>query len=96
MSGMLTQAQWVALIGQSFEIAFDGPPIIVRLAIVRSTDSSLNPSHEAFALEFSGPLDPLLPQGTYTFTHPEFGQFEVFIVPVARAKEGVTYEAVFN
>jgi hypothetical protein len=38
----------------------------------------------------------LLPQKTYPFTNPGMGKLSIFIVPIAREKDGVIYEAVFN
>jgi hypothetical protein len=48
----------------------------------------------AFRLEFVGPADPPLPQGTYPF---EVGdeEHDIFIVPVAREAAGFRYEAIF-
>lgn len=96
MSRMLTQAQWTARIGEIFEISLAGQTVSLRLAVVSTGNSRPGPSREAFSLEFTGPLNSPLPQATYLFGHPEFGQFPVFMVPVARNKEGFTYEAVFN
>ena len=48
----------------------------------------------AFRLEFVGPVDPLLPQGIYSF---EVGgaKHDIFIVPIARNPSGCRYEAIF-
>jgi hypothetical protein len=37
-----------------------------------------------------------LPQATYRFEHETIGAFDLFIVPVGRTAQGVSYEAVFS
>jgi hypothetical protein len=51
---------------------------------------------ERFSAFFVGPEQPLLPQLTYTVNHEQMGEFELFLVPVARIDGGFRYEAVFN
>ena len=48
----------------------------------------------AFRLEFLGPPEPVLEQGTYEL-RTEADRFEIFIVPVAHSAKGTTYEAIF-
>jgi hypothetical protein len=48
----------------------------------------------SFRLEFVGPVDPLLPQGTYPFDVAG-AEHEIFIVPIARDASGCRYEAIF-
>lgn len=38
----------------------------------------------------------ILPQATYTLEHDELGGWPLFIVPIARGEQGVSYEAVFS
>ncbi|ATY33126.1 DUF6916 family protein [Sphingomonas psychrotolerans] len=49
----------------------------------------------SFRLEFLGPGEPVLPQGTYRFTRGGEDGHEIFIVPVAREADNIRYEAVF-
>jgi hypothetical protein len=51
---------------------------------------------ECFALVFRGSHNAPLRQETYTVTHESLGKFDMLVVPIARNKEGVYYEAVFN
>lgn len=51
---------------------------------------------EPFTLYFKSPSPVLLPQKIYPFSNPAMGKLSIFIVPVAREKDGVIYEAVFN
>jgi len=48
----------------------------------------------SFRLEFRGPFDPLLPQGTYTFRR-EGTAHDIFVCPIGREEDGTRYEAVF-
>jgi hypothetical protein len=49
-----------------------------------------------FSLLFLGPPSFVLPQATYRFEHETIGAFDLFIVPVGRTAQGVSYEAVFS
>src|SRR5258708_6511726 len=51
---------------------------------------------ESFVLYFKCQSPVLLPQKTYPFTNAGMGKLSIFIVPIAREKDGVIYEAVFN
>jgi hypothetical protein len=55
-------------------------------------DPKLVGSEDAFALEFSGPS--ALQGGIDTFTHPDLGNFELFVSPVDAG--GTAYEVVVN
>ena len=48
-----------------------------------------------FSVIFLGPLEPELPQGMHTLSHPQIGDLDVFLVPIARDEEGMRYETVF-
>lgn len=51
---------------------------------------------ERFSVYFQGPAEPHLPQMLYPFQHAEMGEFEMFLVPLAKNDRGFRYEAVFN
>ncbi len=51
---------------------------------------------ECFALVFIGSHNAPLRQETYTVTHESLGKFDMLVVPIARNRKGVYYEAVFN
>ena len=57
---------------------------------------SNNLASEYFALTFLGPVDPILPQGSYPFESPALGRFNLFIVPAARDAQSTQYQATFN
>ena len=68
----------------------------VSLKLSKISDLQLSPRQERFAINFTGPLDAKLPQGSYDFEHDEMGKFLLFIVPLIGDEEGMVYEAVFN
>ena len=52
--------------------------------------------YEQFSLHWDGPPMPMLRQGTHRVTHPDIGEIDVFIVPIAQVAGAVRYEAVFS
>lgn len=85
-------------VGEAFRLEFaDHPPVELTLV-----DAAPGPwqrpegGKTAFRLEFSGPGDALLEQRTYRMQHPELGELDLFIVPLAGTEKGATYEAVVN
>lgn len=51
---------------------------------------------QPFALLFKCAKPVILPQKIYPFENSAFGKMEIFIVPVARDKDGIVYQAIFN
>lgn len=69
-----------------------------QLELTLEKTAELNPSARAagsFRLEFRGPTEPILEQGTHSF-HQGEDVLDIFIVPVARDASGTLYEAIFN
>ncbi|MDQ3815605.1 MAG: twin-arginine translocation signal domain-containing protein [Armatimonadota bacterium] len=46
------------------------------------------PQGESFTLVFLGPAEPSLPQDTYTITHPQLGEFILFLSAGGKHKKG--------
>lgn len=71
------------------------PPVSITLVEVRA--GRPRPGlRDPFALTFTGPGHLTLDQGVHPLTHPAMGLLELFLVPVARDADVVTYEAVFG
>ena len=51
---------------------------------------------ERFSLFFYGPGAYPLSQQIYRLAHERMGEFDIFLVPVAREERGFRYEAVFS
>ena len=94
----LTFDQFSDRVGESFALTTDGQ--VVPLELTAATESSEaggqgpdGQSRRQFSLVFSGP-EPL-PQATYTLTHTELGELELFLVPLGPGPQGMRYEAAF-
>lgn len=68
----------------------------IELQLVELREGRSSSRQEQFALLFCGPHAAPLAQGMYPLQHQLLGEFELFIVPVARDAQGLYYEAVFN
>lgn len=55
-----------------------------------------NAARAPFSLLFRNSAAFLFPQQTYRMRHARVGSFDIFLVPVAREREGFLYQAVFN
>lgn len=80
--------------GESFALVLGDNNLAFSLDRVRRLPDS-GRDGGAFVLDWKGPYEPLLPQGIYSFSHGG-EDFEMFIVPVGRDRDGTQYEAVFN
>lgn len=49
-----------------------------------------------FSLLFRNASSFLFPQQIYRMQHPRLGEIGIFLVPVAREREGFLYQAIFN
>ena len=67
-----------------------GGEIIARLQRLTSFDVARE--FEQYSMLFIGPVQPLLPQGTYLFTHATLGKLSLFMVPVGQDAQGTQYE----
>jgi hypothetical protein len=97
MAAPLTEAEFSKHVNTKFRVAIE-PPLELELTQVKGY---LSKAHEQTGMErfsafFFGPLDPYLPQNTYSFEHEQMGAFDMFLVPVSRDESGFRYEAVFN
>ena len=66
------------------------------LDLVECVDGYLTPRQEQFSLRFRGDPGQVFPQRIYPMEHDSIGDFELFLVPIARDDSGTYYEAVFN
>lgn len=83
--------------GETFELSDEAAGTLdLKLAAVRGTGLQGQAPREQFSLHFHGPADPVLPQKIYRLKNAEAGEMDLFLVPVARNDDGVTYEAVFT
>lgn len=89
-------------IGDTFRLELEGGEVQLELVeveeggteAVRAADAAGLP--RPFSIVFRGPVEPLVPQGTYPVTQAEIGSFPLFIVPIAQDASGTQYQAVFG
>ena len=95
MEASLTYEEFSKHANTKFQVHFENNTV-VELELAKVSEIKLHPRQEEFTIEFRGPLDMVLSQGTHFFTHDQMGQFELFLVPVRQDEQGFYYEAVFN
>lgn len=90
-------------VGETFRIPLQGDQAIeFELAEARSLFDPYagrpgpRTARVPFALEFKGPLTPVLPQRIYPFEHATLGRHELFIVPIGPAQDRMRYEVIFT
>lgn len=67
-----------------------------NLNLIEVTGQGMTARQENFSAIFHGPMDRFIQQGMVKLSHEKLGEFELFLVPIARDKDGFQYEAVFN
>ncbi len=99
MSEWQTEAEFRQHLNTPFRVQVNAPkPIDLTLVAVESrpADASEEQGMERFSVFFSGSPELLLPQNTYRLAHPEMGEFDIFLVAIAKEADGYRYEAVYN
>jgi len=99
MSDMQTEAEYSRNLNTKFRLLVDAPqPIDLTLVEVtpRKVDSTEEQGMERFSAVFMGPREILLPQQIYRVSHPEMGEFDIFLVGLGQDPDGFRYEAVYN
>ena len=99
MSDFQTEAEFAKHVNTNFRVELEESGHM-DLKLVSVTPRKVEPTEQAgmerFSAVFSGPLEFLLPQRTYHMTHPEMGEFDVFLVAIGKEADGFRYEAVYN
>jgi hypothetical protein len=99
MAEFQTAAEYAKHLNTIFGVPIDETRS-VDLKLVAVTPKRVEPHEQAgmerFSALFSGPLDAPLPQQIYRITHPEMGEFEIFLVAIGQEPDGFRYEAVYN
>lgn len=86
-------------VGEVFPISEEGVPAI---PLILQQAEPLNPAmaprgvRPPFSLTFLARDPRVLPQRIYRMEHQELGEVSIFLVPVAKDAEGVSYQATFN
>ena len=99
MSDFQTEAEFAKQVNTDFRVELDESGHM-DLKLVSVTPRKIEPTEQAgmerFSVVFAGPPDVFLQQRTYKMTHPEMGEFYVFLVAIGKEPDGFRYEAVYN
>ena len=99
MAASLTENEFSKHVNTKFRVVLDAENgVDLDLTEVKGYMSKHNEQTgmERFSIYFQGPAEPSLPQKVYPFQHAEMGEFEMFLVPIAKNDRGFRYESVFN
>jgi hypothetical protein len=80
-------------VGKSFTVQAAGHNVTLLLRACQPLPGSKRDGG-AFRLEFSGPLNPQLGQGVFSF-QIDHDQFGIFIVPLGQGQNSARYEALY-
>lgn len=91
----LTIQDFEKLVDAAFEVRSTPTKLQLSLLEVKAMGAGERDGG-AFSVLWQGPMEPVLEQSIYTLYQPDFGEQEVFLVPVAEKDVGIQYEAVFT
>ncbi|MBE0611635.1 MAG: hypothetical protein IH609_19800 [Dehalococcoidia bacterium] len=87
----------MAWLGVAFRVSDLAAPLTLRLESITPAGAlPVGGGRQPFSLVFRGPANPLLPQAIYRLESDAVEPLEIFLVPIGRDADGVTYEAIFN
>ena len=94
----LTLATFEPLVGDAFAVGSEATGVVpIELVLESATSAGDWPGgRQPFSLIFRGPPEPALPQAIYALVHAGLGALQIFVVPIARDAEGVSYQAIFT
>jgi len=95
---ILTLEHFAGCVGQSFDLDLGTSTISVTLSNAELLAGTISPGvrREPFSLLFRSASAVLLPQKIYRLSNQALGVLDVFLVPVARDRNGIIYQAVFS
>jgi hypothetical protein len=74
----------------------DAPPIELKLVEAKLVKNYLNAARAPFSLLFTTQGDFVLPQRQYRLRNEALGTLTIFIVPIGKTGDTVTYQAIYN
>ena len=94
---LLSLEHFAGCINETFAAALDGMEVPFVLVEARPVQGqSRNAARAPFSLLFRNASAFLFPQQTYAMRHPRVGDVGIFLVPIARDRDGFIYQALFN
>lgn len=95
---LLTLAHFAACVDQTFAAAMNDGEVPFVLVEARPIQGSppQGAMRAPFSLLFRNDSPFLFPQQMYRMRHARMGEVGIFLVPIARERDGFLYQAVFN
>jgi len=91
----LTSGDFEAFLNRVFDVRSVADEVQLSLIEVKSLGAGEREGG-AFSTLWQGPKSPVLEQSVYRLFEQEFGEQELFLVPVAEKDAGIQYEAIFT
>jgi len=92
---MLGVSDFEELLNKTFDVTSVSPALQLALIEVSVMGQGAR-AGGAFSTLWQGPKEPVLDQAIHRLYHKDFGEQDVFLVPVAEKDAGIQYEAVFT
>lgn len=97
MLEVLRLDHFAGCLNQTFRAALNEGDIEFVLVEARPLPATMpGAARDPFSLVFRNGSALLFPQQIYRMNHERVGSFDIFLVPVARDRDGFLYQAVFN
>jgi hypothetical protein len=94
---LLTLEDFAGCLNTTFTAAIvDGNVDFVLVEVRPLPPPKFEAMRAPFSLLFRNGAALLFPQQTYAMRHSSMGEFAIFLVPIARERDGFLYQAVFN
>jgi hypothetical protein len=94
---LLSLEHFAGCINETFAASLDGMDVPFVLVEARPVQGQArNAARAPFSLLFRNASAFLFPQQTYAMRHPRVGDVGIFLVPIARDRDGFLYQALFN
>lgn len=94
---LLTLEHFASCLNDTFRAALNDGDVEFVLVEARPLPAGgPQAARQPFSLLFRNGAALLFPQQTYSMSHPRLGEVAIFLVPIARERDGFLYQAVFN
>ena len=94
---LLTLEHFSGCVNETFIASLNEGEIEFVLVEARALPTRIpNAMRAPFSLLFRNIAVFLFPQQIYQMRHPSIGEVGIFLVPIAREREGFLYQATFN
>lgn len=93
---LLTLQHFSPHVNETFSAALSDGEVAFELVEARALPQAGVAQRAPFALLFRNTAAFLFPQQIYRMRHDALGEVGIFLVPVARERDGFLYQAVFN